>query len=118
MNSEGFERKSLLSKLRHSSGICLEGLRKLTKNINHDSRVPTDIRTKHLLSLSPGRVKNLSLLHVVQTVSGAHPAFYPTGTGGVFPPGMKLTTHLQLVLRSRKRGSIHPLSHTPSWRSA
>jgi hypothetical protein len=35
-----------------------------------------------------------------------------------FPWGMKLTTHLQLVLRSRKRGSIHPLPHTSSWRSA
>jgi hypothetical protein len=32
--------------------------------------------------------------------------------------GVKLTTHLQLVPRSRKRGSIHPLPHTSSWRSA
>jgi hypothetical protein len=32
--------------------------------------------------------------------------------------GVKLTTHLQLVPRSRKCGSIHPLPHTPSWRSA
>jgi hypothetical protein len=31
---------------------------------------------------------------------------------------MKLTTHLQLVPRSRKYGSIHPLPHMPSWRSA
>jgi hypothetical protein len=30
---------------------------------------------------------------------------------------MKLTTHLQLVPRSRKYGSIHPLPYTPSWRS-
>jgi hypothetical protein len=28
---------------------------------------------------------------------------------------MKVTTHLQLVPRSRKCGSIHPLPHTPSW---
>jgi hypothetical protein len=27
---------------------------------------------------------------------------------------MKLTTRLQLVLRSRKRASIHPLPNTPS----
>jgi hypothetical protein len=27
----------------------------------------------------------------------------------------KLVTHLQLVSRSRTRGYIHPLSHTPSW---
>jgi hypothetical protein len=32
--------------------------------------------------------------------------------------GMKLNTHLQLLSRSRKCGSIHPLPHTPSWRSA
>jgi hypothetical protein len=31
---------------------------------------------------------------------------------------MKLTTHFQLALRSRKFGSIYPLPHTPSWRSA
>jgi hypothetical protein len=32
--------------------------------------------------------------------------------------GMKLTTHLQLVLRSRIHGSIHPLPHTSSCHSA
>jgi hypothetical protein len=31
---------------------------------------------------------------------------------------VKLTTHLQLVPRSRKCGSIHPLPYTSSWRSA
>jgi hypothetical protein len=31
---------------------------------------------------SPGRVKNFSLLQVVQTGSGVHPTSYPTGTGG------------------------------------
>jgi hypothetical protein len=31
---------------------------------------------------------------------------------------VKLTTHLQLVPKSRKRGFIHQLPHTPSWRSA
>jgi hypothetical protein len=40
-----------------------------------------------------------SLLHVIQTSSGAHPASYPMGTGGCFhggkaARGMKLTTHL------------------------
>jgi hypothetical protein len=30
--------------------------------------------------------------------------------------GVKLTTHLQLVPRSSKRGHIHPLPHTSSWR--
>jgi hypothetical protein len=37
---------------------------------------------------------------------------------GLFPRGVKQTTHLQLVPRSRKRGSIHPLPHTPSWPTA
>jgi hypothetical protein len=32
--------------------------------------------------------------------------------------GVKLTTRLHLLPRSRKCGSIHPLLHTPSWRSA
>jgi hypothetical protein len=32
--------------------------------------------------------------------------------------GVNLTTHLQLVPRSRKRGSIHPLPYTSSWYSA
>jgi hypothetical protein len=32
-------------------------------------------------------------------------------------PGVKLTTHLQLVPRTRKSGSIHPLPHMPSWPS-
>jgi hypothetical protein len=31
---------------------------------------------------------------------------------------MKLTTHLQLEPRSRKRGSADPLLHISSWRSA
>jgi hypothetical protein len=33
-------------------------------------------------------------------------------------PGMKLTTHLHLIPRTRKCGSIHPLPHTPSRRSS
>jgi hypothetical protein len=33
---------------------------------------------------------------------------------GLWPRGMKLTTHLQLVPRSRKCGSIHSLPHTSS----
>jgi hypothetical protein len=40
---------------------------------------------------------------------GAHSPSRGGGTGR----GMKLTTHLQLVPRSRKRGSIHP-PHMPS----
>jgi hypothetical protein len=31
---------------------------------------------------------------------------------------VKITTYLHLVPRSRKYGSVHPLPHTPTWRSA
>jgi hypothetical protein len=33
----------------------------------------------------PGKGKNCSLLHSVQTGSEAYPASYPMGTGGSFP---------------------------------
>jgi hypothetical protein len=49
------------------------------------------------------------------------PNLLPNGHRGLFPlgesgRGVKLTTHFQLVPRSRKYGS--PLPHAPSWRSA
>jgi hypothetical protein len=40
-----------------------------------------------------------SLLHIVQTGSGTHPASYPIGNGG--GRFVKLTNYLPLVLRSR-----------------
>jgi hypothetical protein len=48
------------------------------------------------------------------------PSFLSIGYRGIFPwglggMGVKLTTHLQLVPRSRIRGSIHPLHLTPLW---
>jgi hypothetical protein len=48
-----------------------------------------------------------SLLHSVQTGSGTHPGSYPIGIGIPSPEdkaagGVKLTTHLHLVPRSRK----------------
>jgi hypothetical protein len=51
------------------------------------------------------------------------PNLLPNGYRGFFRReksgrGVKLTTHLQLVRRSRKLGSIHPLTRTPSWRRA
>jgi hypothetical protein len=51
--------------------------------------------------------------HIVQIGSGVHPTSYTMDTWGV-----KLTTHLKLVPRSRKCGSIHPLPYTSSWRNA
>jgi hypothetical protein len=50
--------------------------------------------------------KDFPLLHSIQTDSGAHPASYPMGIGGVFPwgvkqPDEKLTNHFHLVRKSR-----------------
>jgi hypothetical protein len=44
---------------------------------------------------------NFSLHHRVQNGFGAHPALYPVGTRGFFLWGVKLTTHLHLVPRSK-----------------
>jgi hypothetical protein len=73
-------------------------------------------------SLSPYRVKNVlfsmysgpilgSIQPPIQWVPGLISRWY-SGRG------VKLTIHLQLVLRPRKHGSIHPLPHTSSWHSA
>jgi hypothetical protein len=57
--------------------------------------------------------ENFFLRHRVQTGSGSHPASYPTGSGALSPGvrgwGVKLTTHLHLVPRLRKREAIPPL---------
>jgi hypothetical protein len=50
--------------------------------------------------------RDFSVLHSVQSGSGAHPAFYPVGSGCSIPSGkivrgVKLTTLLRLVPRSR-----------------
>jgi hypothetical protein len=75
-------------------------------------------------SLHGGQLKKLlnyisrscgfSLLHCVQSGSGANPASYPMSAKGILPSGkngrsVKLTTHLHLVPRSRMRGAIPPL---------
>jgi hypothetical protein len=67
--------------------------------------------------LSPGRVKDF---HVSMS---SRPALRPTQPPiqsvpeFLSPRGVKLTTHLQLVPRSRKHGFIHPHPHTSSRRS-
>jgi hypothetical protein len=53
---------------------------------------------------------NVSFLRVVQTGSGAHPAFYQMGTGGYFPGG-KAAGSWSWPLTSNY---IHPLPHTLS----
>jgi hypothetical protein len=57
---------------------------------------------------------NFSLLHSVRTGSGAHSTSCPVGTGAVSPGGsgrgVKLTTHLHLVPRSRTHDAVAPPS--------
>jgi hypothetical protein len=48
-------------------------------------------------------------------LSNANRGHFPWGYSG---RSLKLTSHLQLVPRSRKRGYIHSLPHTSSWHSA
>jgi hypothetical protein len=47
----------------------------------------------------PDRARDFSLLHSVQTGSGAHLTPLSNGYRGLFPRNVKLTTHLQLVTR-------------------
>jgi hypothetical protein len=62
----------------------------------------------------PARVRQFSLFHHVQTGPGAHPSSCSVGNGVLSPShsgrGVKLTTHLQPVPRSRMSGSIPLLS--------
>jgi hypothetical protein len=65
----------------------------------------------------PAEAVNFSLQHRVQTGCGAHPASYTVGIGSSFPGGkasggVKLTTHLHLVPRS-KNASIY--TSTPQY---
>jgi hypothetical protein len=71
----------------------------------------------------PAGAGNFSLHHRVQTGSGAHPPFCPMDTRGSFSGrkaacGVKLTTHLRLMPRSRMHGAISTLPNTSSWRGA
>jgi hypothetical protein len=57
-----------------------------------------------------------SFHHHIQTGSGSRPACYQMGTDGSFPEGkeaggVKLTSHLHLVLRLRMCGAVLPLAH-------
>jgi hypothetical protein len=57
----------------------------------------------------PAGAGNFSLHRRVQNGFGAHPASYSMGTWGQSGRGVKLTTHLYLVPRSRMRGATPPL---------
>jgi hypothetical protein len=65
--------------------------------------------------------KHFSLLHGVQTGSGAHPASYPTGAGalslGVKRPERE-ADYLPPSSAEVNGGAVPPLPHTSSWRGA
>jgi hypothetical protein len=61
--------------------------------------------------------QEFSLPHVVQTGSRTHPVSYPMGTGGSFPRG-KVDHSPPTNAEVKKTWCVHPLPHTPSWRSA
>jgi hypothetical protein len=67
-------------------------------------------RVKNFLFFMSSRLTLGSTQPPIQWLSGA--LFL-----GIKWPGHELTTQLHLVPRSRKCGSLHPLSHTLSWRS-
>jgi hypothetical protein len=78
---------------------------------------------KYLLK-SPGRVKRqeFSCLLVVQTGSVVRPASYPMGTGALSPevkrPGREADHSPPASAEVKKMWFLHPLPHTPSWRTA
>jgi hypothetical protein len=70
-------------------------------------------------SSSPGRVKNFLFSTSSRPALGSTQLPIQWVPGALSPGqsgrGLKLTTHLQLVRRSRKYGSTHPLPRTPSF---
>jgi hypothetical protein len=61
------------------------------------------------------RARDFSLLHSVQTSSGAHPASYPVGVGGSFPWGCEGEYSHPSSVKVKNGGVISPFPHTSSW---
>jgi hypothetical protein len=61
--------------------------------------------------------RDFSVIHSIQTSSGAHPASYPMGTGGSFPEGKEghETDHPPVSSAEVMNGVLLPLQHTSSW---
>jgi hypothetical protein len=71
-------------------------------------------------SLIPGRVKNCLLFTSSRPTLGSiqpPPIRWVPGTLSSVVKRPRREAHLHLMPRSRKCGSIHPLPHTPSWRT-
>jgi hypothetical protein len=67
-------------------------------------------------------VQDFSLLHSIQTDSGAQPASSPMGTGGCFPGGKAAGREADhsppFSAEVKNGGAIPPLPHVFSWRGA
>jgi hypothetical protein len=57
-------------------------------------------------------MQDLSLLHSVQTATGAHPASYPVGTEGVKLPEREADHSPPSSAQVKNGGTIPPLPHT------
>jgi hypothetical protein len=70
----------------------------------------------------PAEKREFSLLHGVQTGSGAHPATYPTGAWSSIPggkrPGPEADRSPPSIAQVKNGGAIPPLPHMSSRRSA
>jgi hypothetical protein len=89
-------------------------------NMTPSSPAKTDVSKEHNSSILLWLQSEALLLLVWLTLrSASYPMdMWDSFPGGKSGKGVKLTSHLQRLPRSRKGGSIHPLLHTPSWRSA
>jgi hypothetical protein len=67
----------------------------------------------------PAEARNVSLLHKVETGSGAHPASYAIGTGGCFPGVKRQQREADYsplsIAEVKNNGTIPPLLHTSPW---
>jgi hypothetical protein len=65
-------------------------------------------------------VQEFNLLHSVQTDTGAHPAFYPMGTGDSFSPGAKWQGRYadhspRSSAKVKNGGAVPPVPHMSEW---
>jgi hypothetical protein len=70
----------------------------------------------------PAGASDFSLLHSVQTGSGAHPYSYPIGTagsfGGIKRPGREADHSPPFSVEVKNGGAIPQLPHTSLWRGS
>ena len=76
MNNNSFKRRNC-SRLRENSGIaCFD---------DNVVSIGIRLRTRRRGVQIPARIRDFTLLEIIQTVSGAHPASHSMGTAGTRP---------------------------------